>query len=547
MKKLVTLAIVIAGGLSLSFSPTADRYFEIAKNLDIFATAFREINKYYVDDINPNTLMRSGIDAMLGSLDPFTNYIPESELEDFRQYSTGQYGGIGATTREINGKTIVTMMYEGYPAYRGGLRIGDEIIKMDEVELSRLTLEQENQLMHGQVGSTVTLVVRRLGVKDPVKLVFRREKIKISNVPYYGMIPGNIGYIRLTNFTPDAGKEVRHAVVSLKESGAKAIVLDLRENPGGLLNEAVNICNIFLPKEQLVVKMKGKLAEFNADYKTESAPVDLEIPVAVVVNRNSASASEIVAGTLQDYDRGIIVGEKSYGKGLVQLTKPLGYNAQVKITTAKYYTPTGRCIQVLDYSHRRSDGSVGSIPDSLKKPFKTAHGRTVYDGGGIDPDVSIAQNEPAAITEALLAQDLIFDYATLYASRHATIGDAKNFSLSDADYQDFATWVKIQTFTYQSPLEDQLRKLKATAKQERLFDELKPQIEQLEARLADSRKNDLTVYRDELRRFLQEEIVGRYFMERGRVEVAFKDDPEIRKAADVLNSRAEYRKILNLP
>lgn len=547
MKKLVALVIVISGLLFLSFSPTADRYFEIAKNLDIFATAFREINKYYVDDVNPNTLMRSGIDAMLESLDPFTNYIPESDLEDFRQYSTGQYGGIGATTREINGKTIVTMMYEGYPAYRGGLRIGDELIKMDEVDLSRLTLEQENQLMHGQVGSTVTFVVKRLGVKDPIKLTFKREKVKISNVPYYGMIPGNIGYIRLTNFTPDAGKEVRHAVVSLKESGAKAIVLDLRENPGGLLNEAVNICNIFIPKEQLVVKMKGKLAEFNADYLTENAPVDLEIPVAVVVNRNSASASEIVAGTLQDYDRGIIVGEKSYGKGLVQLTRPVGNNAQVKITTAKYYTPTGRCIQVLDYSHRRSDGSVGSIPDSLKKAFKTTHGRTVYDGGGIDPDVDIPHNEPAAISMALLSQDLIFDYATLYASRHATIGEAKNFSLSEEDYQDFATWVKMQPFKYQSPIEDQLRKLKAIAKQERLLDELKPQIEQLEAKLAESRKNDLAVYKSELRRFLQEEIVGRYFMERGRVEVAFKDDPEIRKAADVLSSRADYRKILNLP
>jgi len=547
MKKLVALAIVISGLLFLSFSPTADRYFEIAKNLDIFASAFREINKYYVDDVNPNTLMRSGIDAMLASLDPFTNYIPESELEDYRQYSTGQYGGIGAATREMNGRTIVTMMYEGYPAYRGGLRIGDELIKMDEVDLSRLTLEQENQLMHGQVGSSVTLVVKRLGVKDPIKLTFKREKIKISNVPYFGMIPGNIGYIRLTNFTPDAGKEVRHAVVSLKESGANAIVLDLRENPGGLLNEAVNICNIFLPKEQLVVKMKGKLAEFNADYMTENAPADLEIPVAVVVNRNSASASEIVAGTLQDYDRAIIVGEKSYGKGLVQLTKPVGYNAQVKITTAKYYTPTGRCIQVLDYSHRRPDGSVGSIPDSLKKTFKTSHGRTVYDGGGVDPDVIIQHNELSAVSEALLSQELIFDYATLYASRHASIGEARNFTLNDTDYLDFTTWVKTQTYTYQSPLEDQLRQLKATAKQERLFDELKPQIEQLEARLADSRKNDLSAYKDELRRLLQEEIVGRYFMERGRVEVNFKDDPEIRKAAEVLTSKTDYKKILNLP
>jgi carboxyl-terminal processing protease len=545
MKKWAALAIVVSGLTLLSFTEPANRYFEIARNLDIFAGVFREVNALYVDEVNPNTLMRSGIDAMLESLDPFTVYIPENEVEDFRTINTGQYGGIGAVTREINGKTIITMVYEGYPAYRGGLRIGDEVLKMDEVELSKITLEQANQLMHGQVGTPVSLTVRRIGVKDPIRLTFKREKIKVSNVPYYGMVGGNIGYIRLTNFTPDAGKEVRQAVVALKESGAKGILLDLRENPGGLLNEAVNICNIFLPKGKLVVTMKGKIAEYNTTYLTETAPTDLEIPVAVVINRNSASASEIVAGTLQDYDRGIVVGEKSYGKGLVQLTRQLGYNAQVRITTAKYYTPTGRCIQVLDYSHRRADGSVGAVPDSLKKAFKTTNGRTVYDGGGIDPDVTVASGALSPLSEALLNQGMIFDYATLYASRRATIGEARNFSLSDAEYNDFVAWVKTRSLSYQSPLETQFQQLIKTAKAERLYDEIKPQIEQLQSRVAENRKNDLITYRREVKLLLEEEIAGRYFLDRGRVEVAFKDNPEIHRAITLLGDTAEYGKILN--
>ena len=545
LKKRTLWAIGLSGLLLLSFSEPVNRYFEIARNLDILAGVFREVNALYVDEVNPNTLMRTGIDAMLASLDPFTVYVPESEVEDFRTMNTGQYGGIGAATREMNGKIIITMLYEGYPAFRGGLRIGDEVIKMDEVEVSKITIDQANQLMHGQVGTPVSLTVRRLGVKDPIRLQFKREKIKVSNVPYFGMIGTDMGYIRLTNFTPDAGKEVKQAVTSLKGSGAKGIILDLRENPGGLLNEAVNICNIFLPKGKLVVTMKGKIAEFNSTYLTEVAPTDMEIPVAVIINRNSASASEIVAGTLQDYDRGVVIGEKSYGKGLVQLTRQLGFNAQVRITTAKYYTPTGRCIQVLDYSHRRPDGSVGSVPDSLKKAFKTTNGRTVYDGGGIDPDINIANNGGSSLGEALLNQGLLFDYATLYASRHATIGEARNFSLSDAEYQEFVAWVKTRSYTYESPLEEQIQQLRKTAKAERFYDELKADLDALQARLSEGRKNDLVLYREEVKHLLEEEIAGRYFMERGQVEVSFKDDPEVVKAAEILGNAAQLAKILN--
>lgn len=547
MKKPVAIAgIVSAFVVILSFTSPADRYFEIARNLEIFSSLFKEVNAFYVDDVNPNKLMRTGIDAMLNSLDPYTNYIPEDEVEDFRTLNTGQYGGIGAVTREIGKRTVVTMMYEGYPAFRGGLKIGDEVIKMGEVELSKISMEEANHLMRGQVGTMVSITVKRFGVKDPIKLEFKREKIKVSNVPYFGMIATYVGYIQLADFTPDAGKEVKNAVLSLKEKGAKAIVLDLRGNPGGLLFEAVNICNIFLPKGKQVVSTKGKIPDHNINYETLNPSTDLDIPVAVIINRGSASASEIVAGTLQDYDRAVIIGEKSYGKGLVQLSRPLMYNSQIKITTAKYYTPTGRCIQVLDYTHRREDGSVGSIPDSTKKPFKTTHGRTVFDGGGIDPDILVENQDAAAITQVLYANGYIFDYGTLYASRHSTISEAKTFSLMDAEYLEFVNWTKTKDYNYRSPFEIQLSLLSTEAKTERFYDDLKPQIEQIQARLAESRKNDLLTFKDQIKALLEEDIVARYYLERGQVEVSFRQDVEISKSIELLNNPVLYKKVLNL-
>ncbi len=545
MKKRIAIIGLVFGLGLVSFSPLPDRYFEIAKNLDIFATLFKEVNALYVDDVNPNKLVRSGIDAMLNSLDPYTNYIAEDEVEDFRTMNTGQYGGIGAVTREIRRRTIVTMMYEGFPAFRGGLKIGDEIITMDEVELSKITLEEANHLMRGQVGTPVSLVVRRFGIKDPITLQFKREKIKISNVPYFGMIADNIGYVQLTEFTPDAGKEVKNAIVSLEAKGAKGIVLDLRGNPGGLLFEAVNICNIFIPKGKQVVTTKGKIPGNNINYETLNAPVDLEIPVAVLINRSSASASEIVAGTLQDYDRAVIVGEKSYGKGLVQLSRPLSYNAQVKITTAKYYTPTGRCIQVLDYAHRREDGSVDSVPDSLKKEFKTAHGRIVYDGGGIDPDIAVMSQEATPIAHALFVYGYIFDYGTIYASKHPTIAEAKHFNLTDTEFLEFVNWMKTKEFNYRTPTEVKLSQLTKEAKSERFYEDLKPQIDQIQARLAEGRKNDLMTYKGQIKSMLEEDIVARYYLERGKVEVSFEHDPEIKMSISILNNPAQYKKLLN--
>ena len=543
-RRIIVFGLPVVALIIFSFSTPAERYFEIAKNLDIFATLFKEVNAAYVDEVNPSTLVKTGIDAMLESLDPYTNYIPENMVEDYRTLNTGQYGGIGAYTRKIGNRTVVTMVLEGYIAQRSGLKIGDEVLKIDNIELSKLEPGEEGHLMKGQVGTPVSLTVKRMGSAQPLKLDFKREKIKVSNVPYYGMLENNIGYIQLLEFTPDAGKEVKNALVALKGKGATSLVLDLRDNPGGLLHEAVNICNIFLPKGKLVVSTKGKIQEHNQNYETLNAPVDTEMPVTVLINRGSASASEIVAGTLQDYDRALIIGEKSFGKGLVQVSRPLSYNAQLKVTTAKYYTPTGRCIQVLDYSHRREDGSVISVPDSLKSEFKTFNGRTVYDGGGIDPDVKLVPTEAHAITQKLFQDGFIYDYATLYAFNHAAISEPRNFSLTNEEYQQFVTWMKGKNYTYSSYLDLQLKELTREAEQEKYYAELKPQLDQIKSKIEENKKTELTLYKDQIKKMLEEDIIARYYLEKGSVESSFKYDHEVKKASEVLLNRVQYTKLL---
>jgi carboxyl-terminal processing protease len=544
--KIYLLAAVVLVS-ALSFTEPAERYFEIAKNLDIFASLFKEVNALYVDEINPNKLVRTGIDAMLNSLDPYTNYIPEDEVEDFRTLNTGQYGGIGAVTRDIDNHTFVTMIMDGYAAQKGGLKIGDEIIKIDDVSLAKLTRDETSHLMKGQVGTPVRLTVKRYGADSPIELSFKREKIKVNNVPYYGMVSDDVGYIKLSDFTPDASKEVRIALVALKEQGAKGIILDLRGNPGGLLMEAVNVSNLFIPKGQKVVSTKGKIPENNLTYETLNPPVDTEIMLTVLISRGSASASEIVAGTIQDYDRGIVLGEKSFGKGLVQVSRPLSYNSQLKVTTAKYYTPTGRCIQVLDYSHRRDDGSVGSVPDSLKKEFKTTHGRTVYDGGGIDPDIVANDMEMHPLTQSLYEQGFIMDYVTEYCFKHNdTDIDAKTFSLTDAEYADFVNWMKGKKYKYESYLEHQLLSFEKEAKKERYYADLKGQLEQIKTRIAESKKNELMLYKDQIKMLLEEDIVARQYLEKGTVENGFRHDDGVLKAIAVLHNQSEYKKTLNL-
>lgn len=545
-KRFILLFCVAAAFLALSFTRPADRYFEIAKNLDIFATLFKEVNALYVDEVNPNKLVRVGIDAMLASLDPYTNYIPEDEVEDYRTMNTGQYGGIGAITREIENRTIVTMIIDGYGAEKGGLKIGDEILKIDGIELAKLSREESSQLMKGQVGTTVNLTIKRFGAAKPIELQFRREKVKVNNVPFFGTVGNDIAYIHLSDFTPDAGKEVKNALIALKEKGAKGVILDLRGNPGGLLIEAVNITNLFIPKGKLVVSTKGKIPENNLKYETLNNPFDTEIPVAVLINRGSASASEIVAGTLQDYDRGVVLGEKSYGKGLVQVSRPLSYNSQLKVTTAKYYTPTGRCIQVLDYAHRREDGSVESIPDSIKQAFKTTHGRTVYDGGGVDPDIKVEGISSHPLTQVLVEKGFIFDYVTEYVHRNPTPVNPREFSLTDDEYQKFLAWMKDKDYSYKSYVEYGIQQLIDEAKKEKYYEGLKAQLDQINSRLNESKKNELTLYKDQIKRLLEEEIVARHHLDRGRIEAAFKHDLDVKKAVEILHDQTEYKKVLNI-
>lgn len=540
-------AALMATLLSLvALAPAADRYFEISKNLEIFASLYKRVNELYVDDVNPNALMRTGADAMLNSLDPYTNYIPEDEVENFRTQNTGQYGGIGAVTRQYGKRTVVTMVFEGFPAAKGGLKIGDEIIRIDQVSLATISVEEANRLMRGQLGTTVALTILRPGKPEPFMLEFKRDQIKIQNVPFFGLVNPTTGYIRLTEFTPEAGREVKDAMVALKAQGAKAMILDLRGNPGGLLMEAVNICNLFLPKGKKAVFTKGKVPASNVNYETLNHAVDLDIPLAILINRGSASASEIVAGTLQDYDRAVIIGEKSFGKGLVQIQRDLTYQSKIKVTTAKYYTPSGRCIQALDYSRRRADGSVASVPDSLKKEFRTSRGRSVFDGGGIDPDLAVAGEEMPTIIPALFNGGFLSDFASEYALRHPTLVPAAQFRLSPATYQEFVQWMQNKPYPYTSPLENAIQELEKVATREKYSNDLAPSLETVKKNLQESRSKDLWTYQEKITGFLEEEIAARYYLERGITEVGFYRDQELKKAIQVLADTRQYREILKL-
>ena len=476
-----TLGLAAGAALLFSFKSATDseRYFEIAKNLDIFATLFKEVNTYYVDDVAPSKVMKTGIDAMLKSLDPYTNYIPEDDIEDFRTMTTGQYGGIGAIVIKRSGKTIVQTAYEGFPAQKAGLLPGDEILSINGISMDKKTNADISKLLKGQANSTVKLMVTRYGQEAPVEINITRDKIQVDNVPYYGMLTNDIGYFQLSGFTVDASREVRNAVAKLKEQGAKKIVFDLRDNPGGLLNEAVNISNLFVDKGLDIVSTKGKVTEWNKTYKALDMPLDTQIPLAIITSNRSASASEIVTGVMQDYDRAVVVGERTFGKGLVQATRPLSYNSQLKVTTAKYYIPSGRCIQEIDYTHRADDGTLGKVPDSLRTAFKTHAGRTVYDGGGVAPDVEVKDPEVAAITRVLLQKNYLFDYATRYRAEHQSIPPSREFQLSDAEYQKFVQWLQGKDINYSTPAEKALASLTTQTKDEKHYDDVKAELESI--------------------------------------------------------------------
>jgi len=538
----ILLSLTLIGLLSFKIG---DNYFEIAKNLELYASVFREINTYYVDGIDAGKLNKKAIDEMLKTLDPYTNFISEAEAEDFRYQMTGQYGGVGSQIGQKDDYVVITDPYEGYPAYKADLRAGDIILNVDGKDIKGKSTSDVSKLLKGQAGTALKLVIKRNGQELQKTIV--REEIKVKNVPYFGLINPETGYIKLTGFTQDAGKEVRDALVSLKKQGIKQVILDLRGNPGGLLNEAVNIVNVFVPQGQQVVFTRGKVSEWDKSYETTIGATDPVIPIAVLVNRGSASASEIVSGTIQDLDRGIVIGQRSFGKGLVQSTRPLAYNTQIKITTAKYYTPSGRCIQALDYSHRNEDGSVGSVADSLKKEFKTKNGRKVFDGGGIDPDIKVELKPYSQITQSLLAKQLIFDFATQYRNSHDSIVEPKLFSLSNADFEAFKKMAESKDLDYSTQTEKSLEELKKKAEQEKYFDAIKASYESMKTQLKRDKQADLDKNKLEIISLLEEEIVKRYYFQKGRIEASFAHDLEITEALNILQNPVRYKEILNPP
>ncbi|GAB4123297.1 MAG: S41 family peptidase [Raineya sp.] len=521
-----------------------DNAFEIAKNIDIFTTMYKEVNNYYVDEVNPNKIMRTGIDAMLKSLDPYTVFISEDQIEDYRTMTTGEYGGIGATVGTRNGKTLIVMPFEDSPARKSGLKIGDEILQINEVKTQGKSQNDISRLLKGQPGTEVELIIKRYGATQTEKVKIKRERIKINNVPFSDMVADGVGYIQLTEFTQGASEGIRKALEELKGKGAKSIILDLRANPGGLLHESVNICNLFLNKDLDIVFTKGKIAEWNKTYKSLRPAVDTEIPLVVLANGRSASASEIVSGVIQDYDRGVLLGQRTFGKGLVQSTRLLSYNSQVKITVAKYYIPSGRCIQGIDYSNRDREGKAAKIPDSLRRAFKTKAGRTVYDGAGLEPDVIVEKENLSPIAQSLVNKNLIFEYANEFALKNPSIKPAKEFKMSDAEYQTFVNWVKTKDYAYTTEAEKSYQNLVEAAKKDKTYEQIQADLNALKNKISKNKEIDLITFKNEIKELLEEEICARYYFEKGQIEARFDNDKEVQEAIKILQNPEKYKKIL---
>lgn len=536
-----TIAVVVITG----FVAFDEENFQIAKNLDIYHTLFRELNLYYVDETDPGDLVKKSIDEMLKSLDPYTVYIPESKMEDYRFMTTGQYGGIGALIRTSGDYVIISEPYEGFPAYNSGLKAGDKIVEIDGKSVKGKNSQDISELLKGEPNTEILLGIERINAEKTIDIKVVREKIKINSVPYYGMLDDSIGYIRLSSFTEKCSKEVKQAYQELnKNKDLKGLVFDLRGNPGGLLMEAVAISNFFVPKGTEVVSTKGKVKQWNRAYKATSDPLDTEIPIAVLVNSGSASASEIVSGVIQDLDRGVIMGTRTFGKGLVQTTRDLSYNSKLKLTTAKYYIPSGRCIQALDYSHRNDDGSVGRIPDSLVTEFKTKGGRSVYDGGGVSPDVKVEPQSLSKISVSLYAKNLVFDYATEFQYKVDSISSAEEFELGDDYYADFKEFLKDKEYDYKLESEEVLKKLETAIEKDRYTDRLSDELAVLREKLAHDKDKDLEKFKDEIKDLLREEIVSRYYYQTGRAKAMIMKDPLVDSAIVVLKDSERYNGIL---
>jgi len=541
---IIVLSLLLFGGICVGFFATQEtRDFRIAKNLDIFFSLFRELNTFYVDEINPDKVIKTSIDDMLKSLDPYTVYYPESEADEFTFMTTGKYGGIGSLVRGGGDYVTISEVYKGFPADLAGIKAGDFLKKVDGVLLKGISTDKVSEKLKGNPGTDISVTVERSGKDLDFKM--KREKIVIPPVPYYGMIDSNTGYIRFTTFTQGCSQDVKNALVALKANNPKQIILDLRSNPGGLLTEAVEIVNFFVGSGNEVVSTKGKVNQFDEEFKTTKAAFDDKIPMAILINSGTASAAEIVAGAIQDLDRGIIVGQRSYGKGLVQVTRPLSYNTQLKVTTAKYYIPSGRCIQALDFSHPNADGSVGIIPDSLISEFKTKNGRTVKDGGGITPDVPILPETLSQVASELYIRNFIFDFATKYYWAHPDIKTPQQLALSDQDYADFRDFLIARKFDYKTVTEQSLNELISNAKKEKYYDLHKDLFNEIEKDITHSLDQDLSIFKPEIKELLEEELVSRYFYEDGAIAWTIKNDEQVNKAIEVMNNKEKYSSILS--
>ena len=539
--------LIISGGiltLAITTWSFSDDLFQVSKNLDVFASLYKEINVNYVDDINSAKMIKIGADAMLENLDPYTEFVPESEIEDYKlHYVSTQYGGIGASIFIRDNKIYVSAVFEGYPAQKADVRPGDELVQINGINLAGKDNDQVSQLLKGSKGATIKLLVKRDNAAAAEKTL-ARDEIKQPNVSYYGMVDGNMGYIKLDRFLENSAQEVTDALVALKKNNPSGIILDLRSNGGGILQESVKIVNLFVPKDVLVVSQKGKIKDKNFTWNTMSTPIAPDLPLTVLVNSHSASASEIVAGALQDLDRAVVIGQRSYGKGLVQQTFPLPFNSLVKITIAKYYVPSGRCIQELDYANRQTDGHVIKVADSLIHEYKTKNGRSVYDGSGIYPDLFIKQDKYATVTQALVGKLFLFDYATKYRESHPKIADARAFKLTDDEYDDFVKYLSTKNYSYSTASEKVLAQLKTEATNEKEFNEIQTEYDILKTKLLNSKKNDLRIHKDEIQQILENEIASRYYFEKGRNENSFKYDKELASAVKTMQDKQQLAAIL---